>query len=304
MKFGMSLSGLGSRHYPEVAEQAERLGFDSIWIPEHLVFPVKMTPAYSYTPDGYPPMGPDAPSHDPWVVLGAAAARTSRIRLATGIYILPLRHPVIAARSVLTLDRMSGGRAVLGLGVGWLPDEFDVVGESFSNRGRRTDEMIELLRKLWTDDVVSFHGDFYDIPPIKFEPKPVKRMIPIIVGGTSPQALRRAGRLGDGWIHHKQIKASFSDSSAPSGTDEGDWAQLQDHIDVLRRHRQEAGRAEEPFEIVAGLGSDLDSVRRCQDLGVTTCSVGPSVAGLRGGKQGFLDWMDQFAEETMPKIAA
>ena len=117
MKFGISLSGLGARHYPEVAAIAEENGFDSLWIPEHLVFPVEMPPEYSYTADGYPPMNSKLPTFDPWVVLGAVASRTSTIRLATGVYILPLRHPIKVARSVVTLDRMSGGRVVLGIGV-------------------------------------------------------------------------------------------------------------------------------------------------------------------------------------------
>src|SRR6201987_4078210 len=131
MKFGAQLSGLGARHYPEVAAVAEANGFDSLWIPEHLIFPAEMPPKYLYTPDGYPPMNSDTPAFDPWVVLGAVASRTEKIRLGTGVFILPLRHPIMVARSVVTLDRMSGGRVLVGIGVGWMPDEFAIVGESF-----------------------------------------------------------------------------------------------------------------------------------------------------------------------------
>jgi alkanesulfonate monooxygenase SsuD/methylene tetrahydromethanopterin reductase-like flavin-dependent oxidoreductase (luciferase family) len=128
MKFAMSMSGLGARHYPEVAEVAEANGFESVWMPEHLIFPAEMPPNYSYTPDGYPPMHSDTPAFDPFVVLGGVATRTKDIRLATGVFILPLRHPIGVARSVITLDRLSGGRVVLGIGVGWMPDEFEIVG--------------------------------------------------------------------------------------------------------------------------------------------------------------------------------
>src|SRR4051812_29816445 len=129
MKFGMSLAGLSARHYPEVAEAAETAGFDSVWMPEHLIFPVDMPPEYSYTPDGYPPMHSETPAYDPFVVLAGVVTRTTTLKVGTGVFILPLRHPIPVARSVITLDRMSGGRVLFGIGVGWLSDEFEIVGE-------------------------------------------------------------------------------------------------------------------------------------------------------------------------------
>jgi probable F420-dependent oxidoreductase len=301
MKFGMSLSGLGARHYPEVAEMAEANGFDSVWMPEHLIFPAEMPPKYLYTPDGYPPMRSDTPAFDPWVVLGGVATRTSTIRLATGVFILPLRHPIMVARSVVTLDRLSGGRVVLGMGVGWMPDEFEIVGEDFRNRGARADEMIELMRLLWSEDTIEFHGKYYDIPPVKFAPKPIDKQhgIPVVVGGTSPGALRRAGRLGDGWMHHAQIHASLYSGESNPGPNEDDFAQLEDHMRVINQHREEAGRTEAPFEFVVGMGSTPENIRRVEDLGVTTCTVGPSAAGLRGTKDDFIDWIKRFADEVM-----
>lgn len=304
MKFGIGLSGLGARHYPSVAAIAEQHGFDSLWIPEHLIFPAVMPAHYSYTPDGLPPMQPDTPSFDPWVVLGAVSSVTEKIRLATGVFILPLRHPVQVARSVITLDRMSGGRVVCGIGVGWMPDEFEITGESFHDRGRRADEMIVLMRKLWSEDTIEFHGEFFDIPPVKFQPKPVNKElgIPIVVGGTSPGALKRAGRLGNGWMHHTQVKVKLSQGEANPGVDEDDWAQLRDHIAVINRHRAEAGRESEPFEIVASMGSSPDILRRAADMGVTTCNVGPSVKGLRGSKDDFVDWIKRFADDVITKV--
>lgn len=304
MKFAVNLSGLGARHYPEVAEAAEANGFDSVWIPEHLIFPVEMPAEYSYTPDGFPPMRSDTPSFDPFVVLAGVATRTRSIKLGTGVFILPLRHPISVARSVITLDRLSGGRVLFGIGVGWLSDEFEIVGQEFANRGRRTDEMIELMRALWSEDPVEHHGRFYDIPPVRFFPKPIDKQqgIPIIVGGTSPGALRRAGRLGDGWVHHTQIHASVYTGEKNPGVNDQDFAELEQHLQVIERHRQEAGRAERPFDVVASMGGSLEHVRRSRELGVTTYQSGPSAAGLRGAKDDFVDWIKRFADEVIAAV--
>src|SRR5580698_11514248 len=125
---------------PEIAAMYEENGLESLWVPEHLVFPAQMPRLYPYTDSGYPAVTPDTPSYDPWVVLAYVAAATQRIRLATSIYILPLRHPLQTARSVVTVDRISGGRVTLGMGVGWLADEFDYLGVPFRSRGTRADE--------------------------------------------------------------------------------------------------------------------------------------------------------------------
>jgi alkanesulfonate monooxygenase SsuD/methylene tetrahydromethanopterin reductase-like flavin-dependent oxidoreductase (luciferase family) len=185
-----------------------------------------------------------------------------------------------------------------------MPDEFEIVGQDFHNRGKRTDEMIVLMRKLWSEETIEFHGEFYDIPPVKFLPKPVnkQRGIPFIVGGTSPGALRRAGRLGDGWMHHAQIHASLYSGEANPGVNEQDFTELTDHLRVINRHREEAGRADTQFEVVAGMGSTLGAVRRCEELGVTTCTVGPGAAGLKGTKDDFVDWIKHFSDEVLANV--
>src|SRR5437870_1395457 len=201
MKFGMALFGISPRHYAEAARVAEENGFESVWIPEHLVFPADMPSTYPYAESGLPAVNPATALYDPWVVLGYLAHATQSIRLGTEVFILPLRHPIATARSVVTVDRLSGGRVTVGVGVGWLEPEFEVVGQSFSDRGRRTDEIVPLLRRLWTEDTVAHEGEHFGFGPVKFEPKPVQKPCPPIeIGGTSPPALRRAGRLGDGWI--------------------------------------------------------------------------------------------------------
>lgn len=189
MKFGTSIMGVSLRALPQVAAGYEANGFESIWLPEHLVFPAEMPPTYPYSGTGYPPVTPDTPSYDPWVMLSYLAAGTERIRLATNIYILPLRHPLQTARSVVTVDRVSGGRVTLGIGVGWLEDEFDYLGLGFADRGRRTDAAIGAIRRLWSEDVIDVHDEYYEFGPVKFNPKPLQKpSIPIEVGGVSAPA--------------------------------------------------------------------------------------------------------------------
>ena len=194
----------------------------------------------------------------------------------------------------------------LGIGVGWMSDEFEIVGEDFHNRGKRTDEMIELMRKLWSEETIEHHGDYYDIPPIHFEPKPIRRAdgIPIVVGGTSVGALRRAGRLGNGWIHHRDVRAEPATTEADGVAFQNeDYAQLEAHIAVINNHRADAGRGGADFEIVAGMGADYDNVRRSEQVGVTTCEVGPAPEGLRGTKDDFCDWIKQFADAVIGKVS-
>jgi probable F420-dependent oxidoreductase len=297
VKFGLSMFGLSPRYYPEVALAAEANGFESVWMPEHLVLPAEMPPTYLYTESGYPPITPRTAMYDPWVVLGAVANATSTIRLATNVYILPLRHPITTARSVVTLDRVSGGRVTLGIGVGWLEEEFVAVGQSFHDRGARTDEIIGLLRRLWSEETIEHDGEHYQFAPIAFDPKPVqKKGIPIEVGGSSKPALRRAGRLGDGWI---EIGAKEFDV-------------LEGMLAVVQEARRDAGREELPFEITTGIGRTVDDIHRCEDLGVTRIVAGPtpgntiledpSLRTARLTTDDFREWTKRFADEVITQL--
>jgi probable F420-dependent oxidoreductase len=287
MKFGTMIMGVSFRAYPEVAAAYDENGFESIWIPEHLVFPAEMPPTYPYSESGYPPVTPDTPSYDPWAVLSYLAGSTSRIRLATNIYILPLRHPLQTARSVVTVDRVSGGRVTLGIGVGWLEDEFDYLGVDFGTRGRRTDAAVAAIRSLWRDEVIEVHDEFFDFGPVKFQPKPLQQpSIPIEVGGTSLPALRRAGRLGDGWIE----------------VGSADLDEFRARLAVVEAARREAGRSG-PFEVTAsaGLAQDLAGFRRLEEAGATRVVTGPRIrrdAGrLTPGEA--VDWAKRFADEVI-----
>jgi probable F420-dependent oxidoreductase len=286
MKFGLALFGLSPRHYATVAAAAEQHGFESVWIPEHLVFPAEMPATYPYTDAGFPPVTPATPLFDPWVVLGSIASVTERVRLGTQIYVLPLRHPLATARSVVTLDRLSGGRVTLGIGVGWLEEEFDALGQSFHDRGRRTDEILGLLRRLWTEETVEHHGEHFDFGPVRFEPKPVQKPgPPIEIGGASPAALRRAGCLGDGWI---EIGAH-------------DLTQLAEMLRTVEQHRRDAGREHLPFEVTTTHDKvpDVEAVRRARDAGVTRVIAGPAITGERLTPETLVDWTKRYADEVI-----
>jgi alkanesulfonate monooxygenase SsuD/methylene tetrahydromethanopterin reductase-like flavin-dependent oxidoreductase (luciferase family) len=179
-----------------------------------------------------------------------------------------------------------------------MKEEFDVMGEDFSTRGKRTDEIIPLLRRFWTEEVIEHHGDHYDIPPITFEPKPLQKPgIPIFVGGTTAPALKRAGTLGDGWMAHRS-NIDFAEGS--SVTTARDFEELGRQIAVINRHREEAGRADLPFEI-NGFAKTLDDIKRAEELGVTSINTGPDVKA-NSKKDYFVEWIKRYADETIAKV--
>ena len=184
----------------DAALEAERLGFESVWVSEHLVLPVEMTGSPE-GPDRAPPIPSSKPEHDVFGFLAYLAGRTAHVRLGTNVYNIGLRHPFVTARAVATLDIVSGGRVELGVGISWLREEWDAVGLDFATRGRRADEAIAVCRRLWSEPVVEHHGEHFDFRAVMFEPKPRQQPSPpVVVGGRSDAALRRAARIGDGWI--------------------------------------------------------------------------------------------------------
>jgi probable F420-dependent oxidoreductase len=289
MKFGVQIMGIRLRHFAEVSQIFEQNGFESIWVPEHIVFPARMPPSYPYTPDHLPPVDPDTPCYDPWALLSYIACATTSIRMATNIYIAPLRHPLQTARSVVTVDRLSGGRVTLGAGVGWLREEFDYLGQPFENRGKRMDEIVPLLRELWSAEVIERHDQHFDFGPVKFNPKPLQSpTIPIELGGNSPAALRRAGRLGDGWI---EIGATSLD-------------ELGRMLETVMQARREAGREHLPFEVTSmGFTHSLTAYREAAQAGVTRILTHPSFEpGFRPSVNDFDEWAKRFADEIISRL--
>ena len=199
MKFGVHLGSVNPRFWGDVAAEADRLGFESVWVPEHLVVPLAASGSPHHGSDR-PPIKSDIPMFDALGILCHLAARTTRIRLGTHVYNIGLRHPFVTARAAATVDFLSGGRLSLGIGASWLRSEWDAIGLDFDTRGARVDEAIDVCRRLWTQDVVEHHGKFFDFEPTAFEPKPVQQPLALHIGGDGLAALRRAATVGTGWM--------------------------------------------------------------------------------------------------------
>jgi probable F420-dependent oxidoreductase len=200
MKFGAFLWQRRGEDLAANARLAEELGFESVWMGEHLGFPLEFKSTYPYDESGKPPVRNDAMIHDPLIVFAYLAAVTSSIKLATGVYILPLRNPFSVAKAIASLDQLSNGRFLFGVGIGWLKEEFEWVGMDWDNRARRGNEMLKLLEALFTQEVPAFKGKTVSTQDFYFNPKPVQQPHPpYIIGGNTDAAIKRACRLGDGW---------------------------------------------------------------------------------------------------------
>jgi len=227
-----------------LAVAAEAAGFEALICIEHVVWPTDYRSTYPYAESGKLPGGPDTVLPDPLIWMAWAAGQTQQLNFMTGILILPQRNPLVLAKEVASLDYMTGGRIRLGIGVGWLEEEFDAIGVPFARRGARTDEYIAAMRALWGGDDVSCHGDFVRFDGMNCNPKPENGSVPIIVGGHSEAAARRAGRLGDGF---------FPATGAP--------VDIAPVIDLMRRTAEEAGRDPAAVELTTGCPAALaDSV--------------------------------------------
>lgn len=198
MRFSLSTAFQPVDHLLEIAKVADRLGYHSMAVPDHVIDLVELATPYPYTSDGSRRWDRDAPWPDPWVLIGALAAVTIRMRFFTSIYVSAIRSPFQVAKTVGTAAVLSGNRVALGVGVGWCREEFEVLGEDFGTRGRRTDEGLALMKKLWSPGVTEFDGDFYTVAPMLMEPTP-SAPIPVYVGGLSEIAFARAARH-DGWV--------------------------------------------------------------------------------------------------------
>lgn len=199
MKFSIQLFGLQSEEYLPLVMRAEELGFECVWLADHVVTPLEFAKKYPYAESGDPGYRPETPLTDVAVTLGYLAARTTRIRLGTGVFVLPLRNPFHVARSFAALQNLSGGRVVLGIATGWMAEEFRAIGVEFADRGARTDEMLDVLALLWSGEPVQFHGRYFDFDLLHFAGAPTVP-IPLVFGGHAAPALRRAARRGSGWF--------------------------------------------------------------------------------------------------------
>lgn len=287
MKFSIATAWLDPTELPPLAIAAEEAGYHGMSISDHVVNLQTLKTPYPYTDTGERRWKPFDPWMDPMVTIGALGAVTERLQFFTNVYVLPMRDPFTTAKTVATASVLTGGRVSLGIGMGWCEDEFDLIGQPFRRRGARADEMLELLAKLWAGGWVEHHGEFYDVPPLEMTPPP-PAPVPILVGGMSDAAIRRAARH-DGWI------------SDLLSTD-----QAAAHRQQIDRHREELGRTGD-FSVVVSLDDawTIDHFRRAEEVGVTEILTMPWAyhGGFDQDLDGKLDGLKRFAEEVVQPLA-
>ena len=287
MKTGLFALGIGTAVHPGIvritAEEAERAGFSTLWVGEHVVLFDRHDSKYPYSTEGNFPLPADADWLDPFITLTFAAAVTKKIRLATGICLLPEHNPLVLAKEIATLDRLSGGRFAFGVGIGWSAEEFAALGIPFERRAQRTREYVEVMRRLWGEKVTSFHGEFVNFDNARAFPKPARgRDLPVMFGGESGPALKRVADIGNGWFGFNL-----------------DPAEAKEKIAKLRAMVQERNRDPKQIEIVVApylKRITTDDLKRYRDAGVVelvfVSSPPPDEAKVRA-------WIDKMATDWL-----
>lgn len=289
MKFVISLAFCDPQSYCALARAAEDAGFHAVAVSDHVVHPERIRSPYPYTPDGQPRWPAFTPWPDPLVAIGAMAAVTERLRFVTSIFVLPMRNPFLVAKAVGTAAVMSGNRVGLGIGAGWMADEFALLEQPFARRGARMDEMLEVMRKLWAGGMVEHRGDFYGFERLEMSPVP-SAPVPVYAGGLSAPALRRAATLCDGWI-----------------SDLHSTEELRGLVGQLAERRADSPRAGERFDVLAAVNDafDVDGYRRVADVGVTQLMTKPWV--FYGGETDELsaqcEGIRRFGEDVVSRFA-
>jgi probable F420-dependent oxidoreductase len=286
MKVGLAFAssiGIDGASALEICRRAEDAGFESVWGGEHVILPDSIESKYPYTADGKIPADPDSPIPDPLIWLAFAAAAAPTLRLGTCILIVPQRNPLVLAKELATLDQLSGGRVELGLGVGWMKEEFDALGVPWERRGARNDEYIAAMRALWSGPHAEYHGDFVDFTPVTCSPRPVNGSIPVLVGGDTDAAIQRAVRIADGYF-----------------PGEGDADRLGALIGRVRVAAEKADRDPASIEINAMFGIQMADpeagIEQMAALGVGRIMI---PAFFFAGPDG-LDRLSELGERLMP----
>ncbi len=297
MKFGIRIPPpqMGPIEDPDFivryARLVERLGFESLWTIDHAFMNVEYDSRYPYKTTGRTPIPTDSNMPDPLILLALLAGTTEHIRLGTAMLILPQRHPILLAKEVASLDRYSNGRVTLGVGVGWVREEVEALGQDFTDRGRRADEWIQILRALWKQDVSVHQGDYYRFKGIISNPKPVHpNGVPLMIGGHTEAAARRAGRYGDEFYPHWSTR----------GPDPDDLRKLQA---VVVRTAEEVGRDPSSIRLTLTSTSDaksaLETAERCAELGAERVVVLPPKGELDGSLP---DELERFRDQVMSRL--
>ena len=310
--FGCSMPSRGPMSSPDslrlLAQRAEALAYDSIWVSDHIVLPRQVASFYPYAENGVATFTPDQPYYEPIATLNFLAGCTQRVRLGTHVLIIPYRNPVTTAKQLSTLDVLSGGRVILGAGVGWMEEEFQALGlDTYAQRGAVTDEYLQLYKELWTKEFPEFQGEHFQISGAGFEPKPVQKPhIPIWIGGHTGPAIRRAAQLADGWMPIGLRPPAILEPE-----------EMAAKISRLRRLTARAGRPEDAVDVTFSTNVAFDDsptldrrmmtgrpeqiasdLRQYQDLGVKNFII-----GFAGDEAAVLqDNMEKFSRQVMPLI--
>jgi len=298
----------GPEQLRSVAQRAEDLGYDHVWVSDHIILPKKVDSFYPYAADGVATFRPDEPYYEPLAALNFIAGCTQRVRLGTHVLIIPYRNPVLTAKILSTLDVLSGGRVILGAGVGWMEEEFQAMGlDTYKERGAVTDEYLQLYKELWTKGSPSFNGKYYQISDSGFEPKPAQKPHPPVwIGGHTGPAIRRAAKYGDGWMPIGLRPPAILDPEELGGK-----------IARLRKLTVEAGRPEDAVSLTFSTGVVFDDsagssremmhgepeqiaadLHQYQDLGVSNFIItfqGATIPELQEN-------MERFSREVMTLI--
>ncbi len=309
MKIGLAMPRLpDAQGIKAFIKRAEDLGFESVLIGDHVVLPTAGTTQYPYTADGSFIRPADEPFLDAMALLGFMTACSDTIRLGTTVIIVPYRDPVVQAKMFSSLDVLSGGRIICGVGVGWLEKEFETLNVPYSERGPMTDEYIEVFQTLWTQEDPVYNGRFVQIDGVKFTPKPVQSPLPIWVGGHTRRALRRTAKYGHCW-HPTRQTPDFVAKNIPYLREQTELAGRDpDEITIsLKRslHFTDIGLGEQggvrsTGAMVGETGQVIDDIRRCRELGIDQLTYDFRVSGMEDS----IRVMEHLAETALPVAAS
>jgi probable F420-dependent oxidoreductase len=311
MQFGLGLPHAGATargpHLVRFAQRAEALGFESLWCGDHVILPTAGTSQYPYTTDGSFPRPADVDYLETFTVLSYVASVTQRVRLGSTVIILPYRHPVVQAKMFASLDVLSAGRVICGVGVGWLQKEFDTLGASYAERGAVSDEMLQIFRLLWTAEQPEFHGKFYQFDGIAFFPKPLQNPLPIWVGGHSKRAIRRAIAYGQAW-HPTRQTPEFVAEHLPYLRQEAErmgrdprslLVSLKRSLHITDVSRSEAVAFRSGNAVIGTTQAVIDDARRCQDMGIQQLTYDFRTDDIEAQ----IAMIERLAERVLPAVA-
>ena len=282
------------------ARLAEELGFDSVWVCDHIAWPPTVASKYPYSDDGAFASPPDLPWFDPIGSLFLVAGCTERVKLGSTVLVLGYRPPLLTAKAMASLDALSDGRVILGVGIGWMKEEFDVLSMPFDHRGARADEQLDLFRVLFTEPRPKYDGTYYTVPEIGFEPKPVRGTVPIWVGGKSEPAFRRTARFGDAF------HAAFQPVSEVAAA----WRRVRELCEeqgrspdevrlTMRLYLDPDGSMPPPKSIAGSPEQMIDTVGAWSEIGVDHIVLDPGINRELAARESA---MEQFMGEVAPRV--